>query len=381
MEAIQSLQNLSPAALAELWRSAWVEGLIGSVVWIVGMLFVQAWLMRVFRRFAARTAWEWDDILVGAFAWPVRIAIVASGVMVLERALPLEREWDRACDVMLASCIALALVLFLDRIAKGFLDRLAQRNAALQGAMGLAQGAVRGSLIAIGLLIVLDSVGISIKPLLASLGVGSLAVAFGLRETIADFFAGLNLITDRQLEAGHFIRLDSGEEGHVVRVGWRSTWLRTPQNNMMVIPNNKLGSAIITITDLPSKALTITVHALAPLDADLDKVERLAMDVARAAQQEMPDPSSDEPVIRFVGFADSGVKMQVVLNASTLKSSQEVRHVFLKRLMERFRREGVAVPYPARTLYFASPGYGGSGEDFPTGHHEIPPGPERSDAP
>jgi small-conductance mechanosensitive channel len=364
------MSNLSPAALAELWRSAWIEGSIGAALWIAGMLFVQAWLMRLFRRVAARTAWEWDDILVAALNWPVRIAIIASGLMVLERALPLEKEWDRACDVMLASCIALALVLFLDRIAKGFLDRLAERNAALQGAMGLAQGAVRGGLIAIGTLIVLDSVGISIKPLLASLGVGSLAVAFGLRETIADFFAGLNLITDRQLEAGHFIRLDSGEEGHVVRIGWRSTWLRTPQNNMMVLPNNKLGNAVIIITDLPSKALTITVDALAPLDADLEKVEKVVMDVARAAQRDIPDPSSDEPVVRFVGFADSGVKMQVVLNASSMKSSQEVRHLFLKRLMERFRRDGIAVPYPARTLYFASGGYGGPGEELPAGHHE-----------
>jgi small-conductance mechanosensitive channel len=372
MEAIPSLQNLSPAALAEMWRSAWNEGLILAALWIVGMLFVQAWLMRAFRRIAARTAWEWDDILVAALTWPVRIAIVATGVMILERALPLEKEWDRACDVMLAVSIALALVLFLDRIAAGLIDRMAKRNAALKGAMGLAQGAVRGLLIAIGLLIVLDSVGISIKPLLASLGVGSLAVAFGLRETIADFFAGLNLITDRQLEAGHFIKLDSGEEGHVVQVGWRSTWLRTPQNNMMVVPNNKLSNAVIVITDLPSKALTITVDALAPLDADLEKVEHVVMEVARASQQEVSEPSSDDPVIRFVGFADSGVKMQVVLNASTLKSSQEVRHIFLKRLMERFRREGVAVPYPARTVYFASPGFGGPGEELPVGHHEEP---------
>jgi small-conductance mechanosensitive channel len=373
MEAIQSLKDLSPAALADLWRSAWIEGLIGASLWIVGMLFVQAWVMRIFRRVAARTAWEWDDILVAALTWPVRIAIVAIGLTVLERALPLEKTWDRACDVMLASCIALAIVLFLDRIAKGFLGRMAQRNAALKGAMGLALGGVRGGLIAIGALIVLDSVGISIRPLLASLGVGSLAVAFGLRETIADFFAGVSLITDRQLEAGHFIRLDSGEEGHVVRIGWRSTWLRTPQNNMMVLPNNKLGNAVIIITDLPSKALTITVDVLAPLDADLERIEGMAMEVARQAQRDMPDPSPDEPVVRFIGFADSGVKMQVALQASSMKSSQEVRHLFMKRLTERFRKEGIALPYPARTLYFASPGYGGPGEEETSmGHHGEP---------
>src|SRR5437867_12911979 len=138
---------------------------------------------------------------------------------------------------MLAGAIVLALVLFVDRACRGIVERLAARTRILQGAQGLIQGSVRGMIIALGLLVFLDSIGISITPILASLGVGSLAVALALQDTLANLFAGLYMIADKPIEAGHFIRLESGQQGYVTRVGWRSTWIRTPSDSVVVVPN------------------------------------------------------------------------------------------------------------------------------------------------
>ena len=349
----EAIQNLSPAAIAEMWRSAWTTGLIALVAWVTIFLVAHTFVLRLLRRIAARTSWTWDDVVVAAIAWPTRLLILTSGLTVFERILPLGPEWDRACDIMLALAFALAFVLFVDRVVSGFLDRMARTHPAFSGARGLVQGAVHGVVIGIGLLIFLDSVGISIAPILASLGVGSLAVALALQDTLANVFAGFHLIADRPLEAGQFIRLQSGEEGHVVLVGWRSTRLRTQQNNLVVVPNSKLAGTVLTNFDLPTSHMAVHVELVVGMGSDLDRVERVTLEVAREAQRSAPGGQNDaEPQVRFTGFGDSGLRLTAILNAENLKASNDLKSEFVKRLTDRFRREGIAIPYPTRTLDF-----------------------------
>ena len=204
------MSNLSPAALADLWRTAWIQGAVVFVVWVAGFLVAQRILMGWLRRIAERTTWTWDDILIRALGPASRIAIVASGVVVSSRVLPLDPRWDRAFSVFLAGSIAFALVLFVDSLMRGLLDRLAETHAVLQGARGLVQGTVRGLIIGVGALIFLDSVGISIAPILASLGVGSLAVALALQDTLANLFAGFHLLADKPMTRSTHMRAASG---------------------------------------------------------------------------------------------------------------------------------------------------------------------------
>jgi len=227
-----------------------------------------------------------DALVAHALSTPLRIAIVASGLLVLERTLDLSPRWDRALDVTLTAAIVLALVLFVDRATRGLLDRLAGESMVLQGARGLIQGSIRGLTIAIGLLIFLDGIGISITPLLASLGVGSLAVALALQDTLANLFAGIYMVIDKPIEAGQFIRLENGEQGYVTRVGWRSTWIRKPSDSIIVVPNVKLAGSIITNYDLPRKELAVSVDLCVHYASDLGKVERVTLDVARETMRE-----------------------------------------------------------------------------------------------
>jgi small-conductance mechanosensitive channel len=369
-----TMHDLSPAAIAEMWRTAWSEGLIALLVWLVVLLVARRFLMIWMSRIAARTAWTWDDVLLGAIRAPSLIAIVAGGLVVFGRILPLEPEWDRACDIMLAAAISLAIVLFVDRATSGLLDRMERSHPALQGARGLVQGTVRGIIIGIGLLIFLDSIGISIAPILASLGVGSLAVALALQETLANMFAGLHLVADKPIEPGHFIRLQSGEEGHVQRVGWRSTWIRTAQNNTVVVPNSKLAGGILTNFDLPTSECVFNVDVTVAMQGDLDGVEWVTRKVANEVQASHPAATPGyEPALRFTGYAESGIRITVLLSARTLKDSNDLRHEFLKQLTARYRSEGIVIPFPTRTLD-VPPG------TFPPGSHSgggLPDGERR----
>jgi small-conductance mechanosensitive channel len=90
------------------------------------------------------------------------------------------------------------IVVDQDRISRGLLARMAVRSPALQRELGLIQGVTRGVVIVLALMVFLDSVGISITPLIASLGIGTAAVALALQDTLANLFAGIYMMAENQ---------------------------------------------------------------------------------------------------------------------------------------------------------------------------------------
>src|SRR4029077_9665157 len=113
-------------------------------------------------------------------------------------------------------------------------------------ALGVARGTTRVVIGAIALVTALQTLGVPVAPLITTLGVGSLAVALALQDTLANFFAGLYLLADRPVGMGDYIKLHDGEEGYVDTIGWRSSRLRTLKGSVVVVPNMKLSQAILT---------------------------------------------------------------------------------------------------------------------------------------
>jgi small-conductance mechanosensitive channel len=88
----------------------------------------------------------------------------------------------------------------------------------------------------IGGLVLLNSLGVAITPLLTALGVGGLAVALALQDTLSNLFAGVHILASRKVQPGDFIQLDNGMEGYVEDTNWRSTIVRQFPNNILVVP-------------------------------------------------------------------------------------------------------------------------------------------------
>ena len=128
-----------------------------------------------------------------------------------------------------------AIIMFLDTLFKNLIKIYSTKFDILKTSGGIAQGVIRGVVYGIGLLILVDSFGISITPILASLGVGSLAIALALQPTLENFFAGIQIVIDKPIKVGQFVKLESGEGGYIVKIGWRSTWLRMLQNKLVQV--------------------------------------------------------------------------------------------------------------------------------------------------
>ena len=193
---------------------------------------------------------------------------------------------------------------------------------------------------------------------MASLGIGSLAVGLALQDTLSNLFAGFYLTLDRPARVGDYIRLESGEEGYVETIGWRSTQVRMLPNNMFVIPNSKLASSIFTNFYLPDRELAVLVDVGVSYNSDLKKVEKATIEVAKEVMKEISGGMPDfQPFIRFNTFADSSINFTVILRGREYVDQYLIKHEFIKRLHERYQREGIEIPYPQRTIHMVDSGH------------------------
>jgi small-conductance mechanosensitive channel len=203
----------------------------------------------------------------------------------------------------------------------------------------------RGLVLLLGFLVVLQTLGVSITPLITALGVGGLAVALALQDTLANFFAGLHILLSRQVQTGDFVRLDSGQEGVVQDVTWRYTSIRQPGSGLLVVPNAKLAAAITTNFTRPDTKVLVKVGVSVGYDADLDHVEREAADVAREVMRDVDGGvPGEEPVIRFQKLGVATIQFTAEITARDIESQAVVKHEFIKRLLHRFRAEGIELP-------------------------------------
>jgi small-conductance mechanosensitive channel len=206
-------------------------------------------------------------------------------------------------------------------------------------------------------LIILQSLGIAISPILTALGVGGLAVALALQETLSNFFSGLYIMVSRQFRPGDYIKLNTGEEGHVVDINWRSTQIREGPNNMIIVPNAKLAGATVTNYYQPDPELVVIIPASAGYESDLDRVEQVTLEVARRVMGEIPGGiPTFEPLLRYNGFGEASVNFNVILRAREVADQPRVKHEFVKRLHERFGREGI--PFRSRAEIYLRDGNG-----------------------
>ncbi len=204
----------------------------------------------------------------------------------------------------------------------------------------------------IGILIIFQSLGITITPILTTLGIGGLAVALALQDTLSNLFSGLHILASKNVKVGDYIKLDTGEEGYVVDITWRNTIIKQLSNNLTIIPNSKLSSSIITNYNLPQKELNVLIDIGVSYNSDLEKVEKVTTEVAEEIQRAIPGGVPDfKPFIRYHTFSENSINFTIYLRAKEFIDQHLLKHEFIKLLHKRYKEEGIVIPFPIRTVY------------------------------
>ncbi|MFF2161297.1 mechanosensitive ion channel family protein [Streptomyces sp. NPDC058175] len=300
---------------------------------------------------ADRTRWGGDDVIVDALRSLVPWAAVAAGVAVAASALPLTTRTRHNVTVTLTALLILVATFTAGRVISGLVRSVAQSRSAVAGSATIFVNITRVVVLAVGFLVVLQTLGISIAPLLTALGVGGLAVALALQDTLANLFAGVHILASKTVQPGDYIRLSSGEEGYVVDINWRNTVVRQLSNNLVIIPNAKLASTNMTNYSRPEQQMTLLVQVGVGYDSDLEHVERVTAEVVESVMVDITGAVPDhEPAIRFHTFGDSRISFTVILGVGEFSDQYRIKHEFIKRLHARYRDEGIRIPAPTRTV-------------------------------
>ena len=332
-----------------LQRAAFIVGAL-----LLGLLIERAAVSRL-RTLASTTAFRWDDVLTESFRGLTTVWITAAGVYLALGVGAVEPFVSTTVQRILVVVLIASVMVATMRLAAGTVRILSERSTIRSPTLVL--NLTRLVVVVLGVVIILQNLDIQITPLITGLGIGGLAVALALQDTLGNLFAGVHIILSRHVRPGDYVRLSSSEEGFVTDVKARSTTIETfPDGNLVVVPNSSLASSIVKNFSLPRTALWVSTQVGVSYDSDLEHVEAVTMDVARQVLGEMEGGILDEPpLVLFHTFGDSSINFEVRMMITEFTRQGPIRHDFVKRLHRRFKQEGIEIPFPIRTIVARSP--------------------------
>jgi small-conductance mechanosensitive channel len=328
--------------------------LIVALVTALGFL-IRRLLFATLMHWAEKTSAKCDDIVVRAARGPFMIWVLMLAIYLAAQVSPLPEKISNLIAKVLLFLLIASLTAVGSKIASEAVRIYGTRGQSALPVTSLTQNVAQLTVIILGLLILLNSLGISIAPLLTALGVGGLAVALGLRDTLANFFAGIHVSLAGNVRIEDYIKLNTGEEGYVSDITWRTTTIRALSNNLIIVPNSKLAQAIVTNYHLPEKGMRLSIPVPVDYDSDLAQVETVLLEEAQKGAREIPGLLAEPaPAVRLIpGFGSSSLDFTLSCQVAQFVDQYSVQHELRKRILLRFRQEKIKMPYPSRTVYLS----------------------------
>ena len=210
---------------------------------------------------------------------------------------------------------------------------------------------VRYLILLIGLLIIIQTVGIDLTTFNVLAGAIGIGVGFGLQNIVSNFIAGLIIMFERPVKIGDRIVV-GGVEGNVVNIGARSTTVLDNDNIAVIVPNSKFITDDVINWKYNNNEVRFRIPVSVAYGSDARQVEKLLLEIADEEPDVLKLPS---PAVRFIEFGDNGLLFELRAWSSSLVDRKGKLISQLNFLIyERFAEEGVAFPFPQRDLHLRS---------------------------
>lgn len=325
--------------------------------------------LRVFAHVAGRTETDLDDRILAKINKLVMVlAFLTSGLLALDYSYPhlyvLGVPLPKIYEVSILIVIAVMINRVVHEILSWYGREVAPKTESKldEEILPLLNTVSKIFIFGVFALFIMGQLGIEIGPLLAGLGIAGLAVGLALQDTLSNFFAGIHLLTDRPFKEGDLIGVDATTTGTIAKIGWRSTKIRTPDNNFVIIPNAKLAQSVVTNYFAPNQRAQFVGEIGVSYNSDVELVERTIYDTLKAVQETNESCSkTDEPWVRLDRFGDFALTFKYGFFATRYDKRFEVVKQFNKDLFRAFKSKGIEIPYPVMTVV-----NGNTGPSMPT---------------
>ena len=338
------LQNIDWLALGQ---KLIVPACILAFAFFVGVILNRMLTQKLERRVKASESEIMEIFFRALRGVPIYLSIV-TGLYWIVTTSNLPAGLERIFSYILFAMIVFSITRVCERTLSGFI-RMKFSGSSDMTQSTLLDTIFRIAIYASGALVILDYFNISIAPIMAAMGVGGMAVAFGVRETLENIFSGLQLIISKQMRVNDYIKLSTGDEGRVIDINWRYITVMPPnEGSVVVIPNKVIANAVTANYSQPRDDIVVVVPIGVSYDSDLEKVERVTVEVARELQIKIDgyEPHFDAngndidklaPVVRYQAFNDSSIDFNAVMHVQVFTNQYLLKHEFIKAITKRYR--------------------------------------------
>ncbi len=187
-----------------------------------------------------------------------------------------------------------------------------------------------------------------LTPVVGALGIGGVVLGFALQETLSNFFAGLALLLEQPFSQGDWIRIGDRAEGQVEHITWRATKIRTRDNDYQIFPNNVVAKEIILNYRMPSRVHAIRIRVGTSYNDSPDLVKKTLLDILPGVPAVLKRPA---PSVYVKEYADFSINYEMRCFIEEYDRRPEIEDQILHRIWFAFKRHGIEIPFPIRTVY------------------------------
>lgn len=323
--------------------------ILGSI--LIGIIF-QTIILGKLRQLAKKTKWAWDDVVIKGLDHLPIVWFALGGIYLAFFDSVAADNYKMLAWQFLLIAFVISVAVVMARLAVGLINLYAEKTHGGLPVTSIFTILTKILIYTLAILMILQTFGISITPFLTALGVGGLAVALALQETLSNLFAGIHMIASKKFRPGDYIELDADNSGFIEDISWRNTTIRTLGSNLVIIPNQKIASATLVNYSRPQKEMSVLIKAGVGYNSDLEHVEKVVIEVGKEIMKKVTGGVQEfVPFIRFNEFGDSSINFTVILRVQEFTNQYLIKHEFVKALHKRFKEERIEIPFPQRDVH------------------------------
>ena len=252
--------------------------------------------------------------------------------------------------ILILKVVVFVLILtFVAHQVRRFMEAEVLNHTSMDSGQQFATARITGYLVfVVGMMVGLQSLGVDLSSLVVLGGALGVGVGFGLQNIVSNFVSGLILLVERPIKLGDRVDV-GGINGDVVRIAARSTWVRTNDNVVIIIPNSEFISNRVTNWTANDRQVRFAVPLGVSYNADPAEVREVLLKVALSHPDVMKDPAPD---VRFVDFGDSSLDFELrVWTISKVQTPQLLISDLYFLVFKEFGERGIEIPFPQRDLH------------------------------
>ncbi len=342
---------------------AWADLIVAIAIVILSYVLAKAikyFIANIAPHLVSKTRTSLDDHILKAINGPLQVFVMAVGIYVAFATindLPGLVSDNMAAVIMIALIYIAAYLLFnlATALINWYKDEVASKTESelddvLMPFLSKALGII---IFIIATLMVLAIFEIDITPLIATLGVGGIAVALAAQELLSNVFGAIAVLSDRPFKIGDRIQLSSGMVGDVLEIGLRSTRIKTLDDRLIVVPNSDISKSNIINYSLPDTKVRFEINVGIAYDSDIQKATRILLDIAGHTDGVLTDP---EPKVYVRELGSFSINLLMHVWVKDYKLSWDVPDHIYRETLKRFAAENINIPYPVTSVILNRPG-------------------------